>query len=196
MLVSRWAGQSRPEPRAPPCTSWWARPRAPQDAVRNTPSICPDDQSFRKEGTCDPGIGFPNRYPWPKSQPSFESSVACRADSTPSAVTSFPRLRPRPMTARTIAASPSSVSKSRTKLLSILMWSTGKRFRCVSEAKPVPKSSRAMLSPASLKRRSVFDTEFLPDPRRTDSVISTSNARGRPAPPRSPRRIRSRVPAR
>ena len=65
--------------------------------------------------------------------------------STPSAVTRRPRLRARSIVERTIAASLGLCAIVATNERSILISSTGSRWSCTSEEKPVPKSSMAML---------------------------------------------------
>ena len=67
--------------------------------------------------------------------------------STPSAVTVRPRLRARSIVERTIAASLSLVIIAVTNERSILISSTGSRWSCTSEEKPVPKSSIARPTP-------------------------------------------------
>jgi hypothetical protein len=60
-------------------------------------------------------IGRANRKPCAEPQPSRESTSASRSVSTPSATTSTPRLRDRPMIAATILALSARSCSVRTK---------------------------------------------------------------------------------
>src|SRR4029077_3275147 len=68
-------------------------------------------------------------YPWPCSQPRARSWKSCSAVSTPSAVTTMPRLRARATTARTMAVSSVSLPTPLTSERSIFRQSTGRRLR-------------------------------------------------------------------
>jgi len=73
------------------------------------------------------GCGPPSRKPCTSSQPSARSSSSCPSVSTPSPTTSMPRLCPRVMMERTIAASLSSVAMWVTNARSTLSSSNSRR---------------------------------------------------------------------
>ena len=77
--------------------------------------------------------GSPNRRPWPKAQPLLRRKSNWACDSTPSAITSMPRLRPISMMVRTIVASLASSGASRTKDWSIFSVPIGNCCRAESE---------------------------------------------------------------
>ena len=64
-------------------------------------------------------------------------------------------LRARSMMAAVIATSSASSGMSRTNVRSILSLSIGKRFRCMSDECPVPKSSIASCTPSAFRASSV-----------------------------------------
>src|SRR5256885_181788 len=90
-----------------------------------------------------------------KSQPYSRSRSAVVSSSTPSATTCKPRLWPRSMVERTIAAPSRFVVMSCTNDLSILISRTGRRLRYVSDEYPVPKSSTAICTPVACSRSNV-----------------------------------------
>src|SRR6185312_3502714 len=98
-------------------------PRSP--ALR--PAL-PAASSIRNPGTASISSGRAYRKPCSRSQPNSRSICICSPVSTPSATTCRPRLRPSAMIERTIARSPDSVIRLRTKARSILIWLTVRFF--------------------------------------------------------------------
>ncbi len=74
-------------------------------------------------------LGLPKRKPCIECTPAARKNRCCSGVSTPSAVTFMPRPRPRLTTAWAMAAASGAFSVERTKLLSVLSLSNGKRRR-------------------------------------------------------------------
>ena len=94
----------------------------------------------RSIGALSAGTGLLNGSPCTSWHPSRARQCSCSSVSTPSAVVVMPRLRLRPVTARTIATEPPSLDRPFTKLRSILILSNG-RLADTQRRVPCPESS-------------------------------------------------------
>ena len=119
--------------------------RRPLPAAGSPAASCSRSRSQSAKAAA--GIGRPRRKPWPMSHPRACSSDWTASDSTPSATTLTPSWCARSMVVRTIVRKLELLAIGRTRDLSSLSSSIGQPPRLSSEAKPVPKSSRATRTP-------------------------------------------------